>query len=268
MRIADYGMIALLVLLAIFIWLRDTAWMTSSDDTLPVLVALPLFVWMGMPWRFIEDKPFSLSPWKIAFTVVLFLVGILFNSTLTLAFAWTYLLWIWLEERTEVGSHKMIFRLLVLPFISFPWITLDADRIGWLFRLTGAATTAAFYHLLGFDVDQEGTNIVINKLPISVEAACSGLNTLQSMLIAGTIVNYVILGETNRYWWNFLLIIAIAWVANTLRIIALSAAALLWGSEFALGPFHTWGGWAILLVMFLLCWWLLSLQEPKIKQEN
>ena len=152
----------------------------------------------------------------------------------------------------------------MLPLISFPWITLDADRIGWLFRLSGAQVTAFAFQLFGYDVHQEGTNIIIDKLPISVEAACSGLNTLQSMLIAGTVVNFVLLGETRRYWWNFLLIIFIAWVANTMRIIMLTIAALKEGPAFALGPFHLWGGWAILLVMFLLCWWLMSLPEQKI----
>lgn len=263
MKPSDYAMAGILVFLAIFIWLRDTAWMTTGDDTLPVLVALPLFVWMGMPWKFDQQRAFDPPVWKILIFAILFPIGIVINSTLLLAVLWTYLLWIWLQQRLEPSAQKSVFRLLVLPLVSFPWISLDADRIGWFFRLTGAYATAAIYQLLGFEVDQQGTNILINDLPISVEAACSGLNTLQSMLIAGTIVNFIILGETQKYWWNFILIVAIAWVANTLRIVGLSAAALMYGSEFALGPFHMWGGWAILLTMFLLCWWLLSLQEPK-----
>ncbi|MFA6916028.1 MAG: archaeosortase/exosortase family protein [Parachlamydiales bacterium] len=263
MRKSDYGMILLLLILAVFIWLRDLAWMTSGDDTLPVLVALPLFVWLGTPWKFIPDGRCEFSPFELTLVVALFVLGIGINSTVLLAIGWTVLLWFWLRKRTDLGSHDSIKKLLVLPFISFPWITLDADKIGWLFRLTGAYATTALYHFFGAEVQQEGTNIIINGLPLSVEAACSGLNTLQSMLIAGTVVNYIILGDTSRYWWNLGVIITLAWIANTLRIILLSGVALIFGAEFALGGFHIWGGWAVLILMFLLCWWITSLQEAK-----
>lgn len=263
MRGSDYGMIVLLALLAAFIWFRDLAWMTSGDDTLPVLVALPLFIWLASPWKF-NDRPFKeFSSLELILVVSFFVVGVGLNSTLFLAIGWTLLLWFWLKRRADPSMVPSIQKLLVLPLISFPWITLDADRIGWLFRLTGAYVTALIFHLFGAEAHQEGTNITINGLPISVEAACSGLNTLQSMLIAGTIVNYIILGKSKRYWWNLSLIVVIAWIANTLRIILLSGVALVFGPEFALGGFHIWGGWAVLILMFLLCWWIMSLQEEK-----
>lgn len=30
--------------------------------------------------------------------------------------------------------------------------------------------------------------------------------------------------------------------------------------EFAMGPFHELGGWAIIMGMFGLCWWIFSMQ--------
>ena len=147
--------------------------------------------------------------------------------------------------------------------MSFPWVTLDMQQLGWYFRLSGAWTTAKIYTLLGYDVKYGGTTILIDQLPISVEAACAGLNTLQSMLIAGSVVAYIVLGETKRYWPNIALLVVMAWVANTSRILVLSAVALAFGREFALGAFHTWGGWFILVVMFILCWLLFELQVPK-----
>jgi exosortase len=154
-------------------------------------------------------------------------------------------------------------KLLILPLMAFPWVALDADRVGWWFRLSGAWAAAHFFKLLGYDVQQEGTQMIVNKLLISVEAACAGLNTLQSMLIAGTVVCYLILGETNRYWWNLPVLVIMSWVANTARIIFISTAALTISPKFATGEFHVWGGWAVLIVMFCLCWFIFALQKPK-----
>ncbi len=263
MNRTDWGVLLGLVLLATFVWLRDTTWMSSAEDTLPILVALPVFFYLGRPWYFDSTKPLQFPVVPALIFMALFLVGIAGDSTLLMAFGWVWLLWTWLKQRTPLVNHSSIKKLLVLPLMSFPWVTLDLQTLGWYFRLSGAFVTAHLYSLLGYEVQWEGTTIFIDKLPISVEAACAGLNTLQSMFIAGTVVAYVILGETNRYWPNLAVIFLMAWVANTSRIVLISAVALGFGREFAMGAFHTWGGWFILVLMFVLCWMIFELQAPK-----
>jgi len=248
-----------LAILAVFIWLRDLAWVSTSDDTLPILVALPLFVWIGVPWNFRSEYE-SPSLTSLVWAIVIFVAGIALNMTFLLALGWTILLWSWLSVRIEEKRRSDLIKLLVLPLFAFPWIALDADRIGWWFRLSGAWATAHVFSAAGFQVEQQGTNLLIDHLPISVEVACAGLNTLQSMLIAGTFVNYTIAGHTFYYWLNIPVLFLMSWVSNTIRIIGISAAALAVSSEFALGPFHIWGGWAILVIMFALCWVLFSLE--------
>lgn len=267
MKRSDYVVVAILFLLAIFIWLKETHWVSSSDDTLPILVAIPLFIWLGMPWVFRSEPP-PMSSRGIVLSAIFFLVGIALNLTILLSIGWTLFLWTWLYSRTPEESHSTIKKLLVLALMAFPWISLDAQTLGWWFRLSGAWVTAQFFTLAGYAVQQEGTNLTINNLPISVEVACAGLNTLQSMLIAGTFVAFIILGKTDRYWWNLPLLFFLSWLANTVRIIALCIAALAISPEFAVGTFHTWGGWAILLLMFSLCWLIFSLQEPKNTAEH
>lgn len=258
----DLYVLTTLVILAIFIWFRDTSWFSSAADTLPILVALPVFYWIGRPWSL--TVPMKHFPTRaILITATLFLIGIITNLTIVLAIAWSYLLWSWLFLRTPNESHDQIRKLMVLPVMAFPWVILDAQPLGWWFRLSGAWVTGAFYELIGFNVHVEGTNVLINELPISVEAACSGMNTLQAMLIAGSVVAFLILGTTNRYWWSLVLIIAVAWLANTLRIIAISALALAYGPVIAMGAFHYIGGWLVLSFMFIVCWLLFYLLQPK-----
>lgn len=250
----------LLLAYATFIWFRDTVWISTSDDTLPILVAIPLFFWVESPWKFRKDpKPYSI-PLFIAATL-LFLSGVALNITLLLTISWCLLFWNWLA--THVGEEMLpnLKKLMILPLMAFPWIALDADRLGWWFRLSGAWVTEHFFSLVGSDVTREGTFLVVNEVPISVEVACAGLNTLQSMLIAGSVVCYLILGNTKKYWINLPLLVVISWIANTLRIILITAAAVWISTKFAKGNFHVLGGWMVILFMFLLSWFIFSVQE-------
>lgn len=264
----DWQYIFALGLLAIFIWIRDLSWSSTAADTLPILVALPLFYWLGAPWIFYEKWASPSKKWVAAATVF-FLLGILTNLTILLSIGFASLLFAWVSKRCSSPSRSTQLKLLILPLMAFPWITLDAITLGWWFRLSSATITAGLFSLFGSNVTQEGTNLVINNIPISVEAACAGLNTLQAMLIAGSATAFILLGEYKCYWWNLPALIVIAWVANTLRILVLTAAALFISPEFSVGAFHTWGGWLVIALMFALCWLLFSLQEepsqPKVK---
>lgn len=258
----DVFFIGCLVVLALFIWLRDTTWISSTDDTIPILVALPLFFWFGRPWKLTNNPP-PVSWVQVLLITLTFLVGIVSNLTIILATAWTLLLWTWLSPRLDTHYRDSVKKLLILPFLAFPWMTLDAVNLGWWFRLSGAWTTSQIYLMAGLDVTREGTQLLVNHLSLSIDSACAGLNTLQSMLIIGSSVAFLILGNSSRYWWNLPLLFVMAWLANLLRILTLSTAALVISPDFAMGPFHTWGGWFVLIIMFLLCWLIFSLQEPK-----
>jgi exosortase len=262
MKIKDYVAIVSLSLLAVAIWFRNTSWMSTSDDTLPILVSLPLYAWLGAPWKWREthlpvEKRFLLG------AAVVGLIGLIFNVTFLLGVSWTLLLWAWLSSSVQPSMVHDLKRLLILPMMAFPWVALDAERLGWWFRLSGATIAEKLFSYGGLPVFREGTSLNINGMQLSVAPACSGMNTLQSMLIAGSVVCFLLLGNSKRYWPNLLLLPLMAWLANTIRVIAICAAGFIVSPEFAMGPFHDYGGWAILFLMFLLCWLLFSLQEEE-----
>lgn len=256
----DKAFLIFLGVYAGFIWLRDTSWMTSSDDTLPILVAIPLFYWIGKPWCFLEDpSPIDLRQFFLC--IVLFLLGTGLNSTFFLTLSWTWALGSWLSSRLPKERWLHIKKLLILPLMAFPWISMDANQIGWWFRLSGAWACDRVLTYFGMDVSRQGTLMVVNGMPISIEVACAGLNTLQSMLIAGSVVAYMFLGNSNRFWWNLPVLIAVSWLANTIRIIIITLAALFVSRKFAMGAFHEIGGWVVIMVMFALCWLWFSWQQ-------
>lgn len=261
MRKNDYVIALLLCLLGIFIWVRDPAWLTSSDDTLPILTAIPLFIWMGYPWQWRTEEPhYSIE--KAILPICLFVLGIALNLTLLLSISWVILLNIWLSQRLKKELLPSYYKLLILPLMAFPWVALDFNQIGWWFRLSGAWVTEYFFIFLGAHVQREGTLLIINRLPISIEVACAGLNTLQSMFISGTVVAYLFLKDSPRYWMSLPFLFGISWIANTIRIIVICLIALSMGAEFVMGSFHIWSGWGVLMLMFFLCWHLFSWLEP------
>jgi len=204
---------------------------------------------------------FRLTTAGLTLAVAGFTLGILTGWTFPLALGWTALLWSWISVRIVPDERQRINKLLILPFMAFPWLVLDAQTIGWWFRLSGSWAAGKFFSLAGFNALQEGTRLLVQGLPVDVSASCSGLNALQSMLIAGSALAYILLGHNLVYWFNLPLLIVVSWIANTLRIIAIALAALAVSPKFAAGLFHEWGGWLVLIVMFFLCWALFTLQK-------
>jgi len=267
MNRTDRTVLTALAALAVFIWLRDTRWLDSAADCLPILAALPLFIWLGGPWEF-DNRPASLNHSLLLGAGVAFALGIAANLTFLLALAWTALLWSWLGRRLPPARAAELRYLLPLPFLAMPWIVLDGEVIGWWFRLSGAAVTAGLFQLLGFRVEHAGTFLNVNGIPISVEAACAGLNTLQSMFIAGVALAFVVLRSRRHFWLNVALLAPLAWLANTLRIILLSAAALTFSSDFVSGTFHPLSGWLVIVLMFLTCWGAFALENKCLPEKT
>ena len=239
-----------LILAAGWFWLRDRSWLTSAEEVVPILAALPLFVWLGAPWWF-RVAPFSLAPIPLGVAAVSLVAGLALDLTFLLAIAWTAALWAWLSARLAQDRLPHIRRLLVLPLMAFPWVALDGAPVGWWFRLSAAGVAGEVFSWVGLAVTRDGTHLLVQVLPVAVDASCSGLKVLQAMLIAGTILAYGQLGRTRSYWWSLPALVLIAWLANTLRVITLSVAALTAGPEFAAGWFHMWGGWLVLALMFV-----------------
>jgi exosortase/archaeosortase family protein len=263
MKRHDYAVLGTLVLLGGFVWLRDPAWRQAAGDSLPILAALPLFVWLGRPWKW-SREPAWLAPQPAIIAAGLFPTGVLLDSTLVLAVGWTALAWSWIKVRFAGNGAAFRSKLLVLPVLSFPWIESDFEHIGWWFRLSGAAAAEQLLAWGNFDVWRHGTYLSVGGFALVVEPACSGLNGLQSMLVAGAALAYVKLKRSPLFWWSFPLLVAASWMANLLRILsaALCGAVLPRASAAQwVGPLHLGAGWLALCAMFGLCWWLFAIGE-------
>ena len=237
-----------LMLLGAFIWLHGTLGTASIADSLPLLAAFPLYLWMTMPWKWLR-RPLDRVPRSIFAGVALTLAGAAADSTLLLSLGWIA----FLDAFQSTCFERIPRRFLTLPFLGLPWLSQNFDLVGWLFRYTGAGAVQILFTLMGTPVHREGTILLIRDLPLSVEPACAGLNVLQSMLIVGCALICLKAPAGWRFWLAFGALVPLAWIANTSRIFILGCAGLLFGSDFARGWFHQWGGWLVLCLMFFLC---------------
>lgn len=242
----------LLAAFAAFIWLHDRAWLESASEVLPLLAVLPLAAWLGRPWAW-RPRFQAPAPAGAALALALILAGAAADSLFVLALAWNTLAWLWLQGFVEPRAGRPTARLLALGMMAFPWLVLEGQGIGRFFRLSGAWAASGLFRLLGFEVERQGTRFCIEGLPISVDAACAGLNVLQAMLVIGTAFAAWNLRSDLRFALALLLLPPLAWLANTLRIVATGMVAITFGPEFAGGQLHLWGGWAVLCLMFALC---------------
>lgn len=256
MKPRDFLWLGMLLIAVALIWLRDRAWVPVAPETLPVLVALPFFVWLGAPWQLRAGR-FRLHQPTLALAGLLLGLGGALDSTLLLAGAWTLALWSWLRNRVHAERAELS-KLTLLPLMAFPWLTLDFAPLGWWFRVSAAWTAEHLFGALGFAVLRQGTNLLVQGLPIEVAPACSGMNALQTILIVGVAFAWLELRGSRWFWLALAPLPALAWTANALRICATVTVAVSWGDGLARGWFHEVGGWLVVTAVILFWWAVLG----------
>ena len=234
----------------ILIWLRYSSSMADAGAALTAMVALPLAVWLGMPWRF-QKRPRSLSLIWLSLASASLIVGWVFRQSLPLSCGWTLLVGLTLSQHLQPKDWRWRIGLLPLGLLSLPWLGEDITWLSTAFRSSGAWLAERCFFLLGFDVVRAGTRLMVEGQEISVEPACAGMHSLHATLVAGAAFGWLRLREHTRHLAIWLLALpAIAWATNTLRIITISVLGLHTSPERVAGTTHELIGWSLVLLVF------------------
>lgn len=122
-------------------------------------------------------------------------------------------------------------------------------------QLISAQLSAATLNLMGYSTELDGTMMTMPSFQLFVEAPCSGLNTLLSLIFVGSVVAYLAKGHWTRKIILLAAAIPIAVMANMLRIVLIGLLGEHYGIDVAMGVFHNWSGvimYAVGLTLFLL----------------
>lgn len=241
-----------LLLLGAVVWNMQADGLRDSSAWLAAAIAPLLAIWLGWPWRFqTAQRSFS---WRLGVAAAItFTLGSLLDVPALLSCGWTALAAAFFQQHLTKADWNQRRGLLVLLFLSFPWIAVQDMQLGWWFRLTGAWTAEQCFRTLGFDVLREGVQVIVAGQSIDVEPACAGLHSLHAMLVAGSALGWLHLGSTRALALWTMALPCIAWLTNTLRICLISAYGLHTSPEAARGTIHEMGGWLVIMLMFMLC---------------
>ena len=165
------------------------------------------------------------------------LLGTLAGAVLFLA-GWTWL---------GVLTFPLAFLLLMIPIP-----TIIFNQIAFPLQLLASRFGEAALMLAGVPVLREGNVITLSNTSLEVAEACSGIRSLISLLTLAIVYGYVI---ERRPWARVALAVAsipVAIIANGVRVAGTGIAAHYVGPEAAQGFFHTFSGWLVFVVAFLL----------------
>lgn len=165
------------------------------------------------------------------------LIGVLVGSVL-FVLGWAHV---------RIAFFPLAFLLLMIPI---PAIIFN--QIAFPLQLLASQTGQAGLSALQIPVLREGNMIFLAQTTLEVAEACSGIRSLVSLLTLGIVVGYFI---DSRVWVRTALALStipIAVVSNGIRVAGIGVAANYYGREAADGFMHTFSGWLVFLVAFLM----------------
>ena len=159
--------------------------------------------------------------------------------------------------------RRLWFALFYLMFLIPPpySIMLALTRALKLWISGAAVEVLAFF---GFQVASSGTTLYIDQYELLVAAACSGMNSLVSLLAIGLF--YIHLRHDSEDWKYSvvlaILVVPIAIAANFIRVVMLLLITKYFGNEVAQGMLHDAAGLSMFLLALILLMGVDALLEP------
>ena len=149
---------------------------------------------------------------------------------------------------------------LPLAYVQFmvPWMEDFIDRVHWPFQLLSAEIGVGVLRVFGYPVFHTGKYITLPAITLEVARECSGLRFLMSIIALGIPLVYL----TQRSWKRAITVIlsaiAIAIIANGLRVALVGMSATRYGESMLHGPWHVFQGWFVsqvgIVVLFIFNW--------------
>ena len=255
-----FGGSVLIVGLVIFLyqevlWGLGSDWNNDPDYSHGFLVPFLSVYFIWERWNVLIDEMPSPSFWGIGllslglFSLVVGLIGaelyvqrmslvVVLSGLVLLILGWKYL---WLL------SLPIGFLIFMIPL---PAIVVNT--IAFPLQLFAAQTASFCLFSLGIPVLREGNLIMLASTTLEVAEACSGLRSLLSLLALGTVYGYFSQDVMWKRWMLVILSVPIAIIANAARVSGTGILAHYFGPEAAEGFYHTFEGWLVFVVAFVL----------------
>ncbi|MFH0764082.1 MAG: exosortase/archaeosortase family protein [Candidatus Omnitrophota bacterium] len=149
-----------------------------------------------------------------------------------------------------------LFAMIPLPLVLISTITVKM-------KLFAAQISTAILNHIGFPSIRDGSIIRMPHSFIAVEAPCSGLRSLISLLTLGLLFAYTSKASYIKKGILFLSAVPIAVASNVVRIIMLATVNDLYGERAAMGFFHDFTGFLVFAIAFVGLFGVSRIVEPR-----
>ena len=147
--------------------------------------------------------------------------------------------------------RELLFPIAFLVFmVPLPAIVMNA--VAFPLQLFAAQSATFCMQTAGIPVIREGNTIVLSNTTLEVVEACSGIRSLQALLALGAVYGYFTQRTVWKRWALIVLSIPIAIAANAIRVAGTGFLAHFIGPEAAQGFYHSFAGWMVFAVAFVL----------------
>ena len=150
-------------------------------------------------------------------------------------------------QHLRILAFPLLFLMLMVPL---PAIVFN--QIAFPLQLLASRVGTAGIQACAVPVLREGNVIVLADTSLEVAEACSGIRSLVSLLTIGIVYGYF---TDPRPWMRTVIALStipIAIAANAARVTGTGVLAHYYGPEAAHGFFHTFSGWLVFVVAFLM----------------
>jgi exosortase len=162
------------------------------------------------------------------------------------------LIWTWFG--TAILRH-LAFPIAFLVF-GAPTFPVLVNQLSFRLKAIAAFGSVSLAQLIGISVSLQGMDLYMPTGAMTIEGACSGLNSLIALMALGALFAYLGTGAAWRRWLLFVCSVPVALAGNIVRITSLCVYAGLTDTTRATGLFHNIGGFVLfgfaLLAMFLV----------------
>jgi exosortase len=148
------------------------------------------------------------------------------------------------------ATLRMLLYPMVLLLLMFPMPGFVLERLTFPLQVIASKLAEHILELLGYSVLREGNILMLPGQTLNIAEACSGLRSLMALTFLGQAYIYMF---DSKPWMRpvmAILIIPIAVLANSLRIVA-SAVAATYNREWGQGTYHESTGWIVFVVAFV-----------------
>lgn len=255
-----------LICIPVLIALGNEAWTRETGVHGPLILA----TWLWLLYRaYDENRPLISEGRTGAALVVMlpalavFIVAWAFNfvsvfvaMTIVLVIAVLYLL-------TGARASKAAWFPLAYGFFLIPPPGYAVDVITMPIKTAISNGVTWMLAEMGYPIVRSGVSIYISQYQLLVEDACSGMQSLFSLLALGLFYVYLM----HRSEWRYALLLALfiipaAIFANFVRVTVLILITYYWGDELAQGVLHTSTGMLLFVVTLLSIFLLDKILSP------